>query len=110
MHEKIVTIDGGLHFQHELRRPTMFNTINGMGIDPDFLALATGMAFVAVFLGACIVPWWYVRRSPAGEPEDCRGMQELHRLAERLTDRLDSLEAILLDPARQAPEWERDHL
>ncbi len=110
IHPLITMVNGEIVREPEVRRPTMIETLNGMGIQHDFLALATGVSFIAVFLGACVVPWWYVRRSPAGEPEDSQSMQELHRLAERLTCRLDSLETILLDPARQVPEWDREHL
>lgn len=110
VHARLTMIEGEILQGQEIRRPTLFEAINGAGIDPDFLAIVTGVSFVLVLLGGCVVPWWHVRRTPPDEKMDSGAMQELHRQGEQLSRRLESLETILLDRSRIPAELEREHL
>ena len=111
LHAEVTFLDGDIVQSQEVRRPTLFETIEGTGIHPDHLAMATCLSFVVVFLGACAVPWWYIRQAPASVPGDSQSMQELHRIAEQLSERLRvRLETILLDPSRQSKYWERERI
>lgn len=100
-HETTVWIDGNLGRSTEFRRPTMAETLIGFGVAPDFLTLSTGTAFVIVFLGACVVPWWYVRRAPENEQSGSEAIQELHHAAEDLLTRMEALETLLLERGRR---------
>ena len=105
----ITTSDSQIVHGQEIRRPSMRETVEQMGFESDFLVVATGISFLAVFIGACVVPWWYVRRTQPIEDADSRTVQELARVADGLTGRMESLEAILLDPSRNALEREREY-
>lgn len=78
----------------------VFDSIKSTGLDPELTMLIAGLGFLAVVGGAFSLAWRYTGRQVAADDGGGQAVQELHRQAQELTHRMETLETILLDRVR----------
>ena len=78
----------------------VFNAIKSTGLDPELTVLFVGVMSILLFLAAFVILWRITRRTTPGNDADSQTVQELHRQAQELARRMESLETILLERSR----------
>tara|TARA_R110001592_G_scaffold185506_1_gene429553 strand:+ start:845 stop:1309 length:465 start_codon:yes stop_codon:yes gene_type:complete len=81
----------------------LFDVIKGTGLNPALTTLFVGTMFFVFILGTFVILWRLTRRTAPAEDADSQSVQELHRQAQHLAQRMEALETILLERSRPQP-------